>query len=150
MNAPDLLAEFSLRAGIPRLELSESGTARLVIDDTTTVDVEHAEAAGRLFLYSSLGDPPEENREAVFLRLLAANLFGYETGGAIIGYDTLRQEVLVSRALDLDSTEYKDFEAALEDLVDTVERLREELVRAGQGKEGGEPDDGLAGGMIRV
>lgn len=152
MNATDLIAEFAQRAGVPQLQLSDEGTASLVIDGRTTVNLEHDAAARRLFAYVSLGEPPAADREGYYARLLGANLFGHGTGGGTIGLDPAGNEVLLSRALDLDLVDYTAFEAALESLVDAAERLAGELSSAApapMAAGAGYPDPRLAA-MLRA
>ena len=62
MNAADLIAELSQRAGLPLLQLSDEGTASLVVDRRTTVNLEHDPVGRRLFAYISLGEPPAVDR----------------------------------------------------------------------------------------
>ena len=130
MNAADLIAELSQRAGLPLLQLSDEGTASLVVDRRTTVNLEHDPAGRRLFAYISLGEPPAAEREPFFAALLAANLFGRGTGGGAIGLDPVNQELLLSRSFDLDLVDYTAFEAALEALVDAAELLLAQRAQA--------------------
>ncbi|HSW05510.1 type III secretion system chaperone [Aquabacterium sp.] len=123
MNASDLMAEFAQRAGMSGLVLSADGTASIVVDGTTQLQLEHDAAARRLYLYTSLGEAPAAGRERYFEQLLAANLFARATGGATIGFDAANNEVLLSRALDLDLTDYAAFEDALDALVRAAEAL---------------------------
>lgn len=152
MNASDLIAEFAQRAGVPQLQLSREGTASLVIDGRTTVNLEHDAVSRRLFAYVSLGEPPAADREDYYARLLGANLFGHGTGGGTIGLDPAGNELLLSRVLDLDLVDYTAFEAALESLVDAAERLAGELASAApipMAVDPGHPDPRLAA-MLRA
>ena len=130
MNAADLIAELSQRASLPLLQLSDEGTASLVVDRRTTVNLEHDPVGRRLFAYISLGEPPAVDRESFFARLLAANLFGRGTGGGVIGLDPASPELLLSRSFDLDLVDYTAFEAALEALVDAAELLLSQFAEA--------------------
>ncbi len=128
MNATDLIAEFAQRSRLPSLSLSDEGTARIVIDETLEIDLEHDDVQRQLHLYTSLGQPPLEEREAFYARALAANLFGRATGGATLALDALRGDVLLVRSVDIDTTDITALEAALQSLVDARERLSVELL----------------------
>lgn len=123
MNAPDLLAEFASRHGLPHLALGETGTACLVFDEHGELNFEHEPAAHLLHLYLSLGAPPAGHREDFFAQLLTANLFTRETGGATLGYDPAAGEVLLTRSLDLHLTDYRSFESAVERLLAAAKRV---------------------------
>ncbi len=130
MHAADLIADFAQRSQLLSLKLSDEGTARLVIDATLTVDLEHDEARGQLHLTTNLGQPPLEEREAFYARVLAANLFGRATAGASLALDPASMEILLVRTLELESTDSTKFETALEALVHAHERLSVEIFGA--------------------
>ena len=123
MHAQDLIALLAARAGLPALKLSSDGTAALVIDDKLTLNLEHDEPAGRLLAYVPLGSLPVQDREAHAVRLLRANLFGRDTGGAVLALDG--DELLLTRTLELEHTDDTRFIAALEALVEAAQVLHE-------------------------
>ena len=127
MNATDLIALFAQRAGLPALQLSPQGTAAVQVDEQLTLNLEHDSSARRLVAYCVVGEVPASGRESLFARLLEANLFARETGGGSLGLDRERNELVLSRVLELDSTDDQAFEAALEQLVDSAIALREPL-----------------------
>lgn len=125
MHAPDLVAELAQALQLPALQLSELGTATLVVDGDTAVHLEVDGDADRLLAWISLGAPGATGREARLAQLLAANLFGADTGGGVVGYDSAQDELLLWRAFELEHTDALALEAALADLLAAARRLRD-------------------------
>ncbi|MBL9208771.1 MAG: type III secretion system chaperone [Opitutaceae bacterium] len=140
MHADHLIAEFAQQAGLPTLALSEDGTARLIIDRSLEVQIEHEATRHRLHLYTSLGGPPSEDKAAWLERLLVANFFGRDTDGATLCLDPVKQEALLVLTLELDTTTPVRFENALQSLVDAHEHLQLQLAPAHHDPTAGEPD----------
>lgn len=130
MNASDLLAELGRTLGLPDLALSGLGTASLVIDGDLTLNLEHEADAGLLVAYLSLGQAPADGRDDCFARLLAANLFGHDSGGGSIGLDRGSDELVLSRSFVLEHTDALGLEAGLAALVDAARRRRADLASA--------------------
>lgn len=94
MNADPVLQALATALAAPGLEFDAHGCARLRVDDRIDVNFERSE--GHLIhVYCTLGPLPTDRREAVFQRLLTANLFGAETGGATLAIDTEFNEVVL-------------------------------------------------------
>lgn len=125
MTAQELLQELGTTLGI-KPEFGNAGTCRLLFDDNA-VDFEAADET--LFLIAEVGSVPAEGREAVYARLLAANLFGAQTGGATLGLDQDKECVILHRALPL-PCDYPPFEAALEGFVKSLRYWKEWLALA--------------------
>ncbi len=131
MNASDLLADFSQRMGLPPIVFSNDGTARILVDDSIPIDWQHDADARQLHLMVSFGPPPDgAEREAYLLRVLTANLLGRETAGAVFSYDPGTGDIVLTRTLDLDSTDSIALEEALNALLRAVETLREAFATA--------------------
>jgi len=118
MELPALLDEFGRTAGLGRVALNDEGVCRLVLDEDLTVDVEVApeasRAAGSFFLHAVAGRLPAGDGDPGLLKeLLAANLFGRDTGGATLALDPDLGEVVLLRELGAEATDYGTFAAAL-------------------------------------
>ncbi|MBL8331473.1 MAG: type III secretion system chaperone, partial [Rubrivivax sp.] len=124
MDASSLIAELGRRIGHADFALSDLGTAALRIDGDLQLNLEHDEDERSLVLYLRLGAPPEHGREALYARLLNANLFGRGSGGGHVGLDPARDELVLSRSLALDHTDGVALEAAVAALVDAARHLR--------------------------
>lgn len=155
MDAHTLLADFARALGLDALNLSAQGTAALLVDGELTLNIEHEDDARRLLLYLSLGLPPASGREALYERLLTANLLGHGSGGGHIGFDPVRGELLLSRSLALDHTDAPALEAAAEALIGAARSLRAEVQGGGSGAAAptgaaATTDHGAPGFMLRA
>lgn len=124
MNANDLIGELAQRTGLPALRLSTEGTASLQADGATTLHIEHDAPGNRLHLYTPLGAPPSTGREACFGRLLEANLFGLQTGGGSVAFHRPSNQLLLTRTMDLESTDITALETALEQMLLAVAAVK--------------------------
>jgi hypothetical protein len=133
MDARLLIAEFAARAGLPDFPLDDRRAVRLGVDDAgLAVDFELDEAQGVLHLYTVLAFvPADADRERLFEHALGANLFGRETGGGMVGFDSAAQELLLTRQLHVAAIDHAAFESALEAFINAGERLRRVLSAAG-------------------
>lgn len=125
MDAPTLIAALGRSIGFPDFALSELGTAALQVDGRWQLNFEHDADARSLVLYLRLGPVPDRGREALYARLLAANLFGRGSGGGHVGLDEARDELLLSRTLELDATDLPALETAVAALLAAARALRE-------------------------
>jgi hypothetical protein len=94
MNTHEVIQALATALGSPDLQLDARGCARLRVDESIDINFE-ASGSHLLHVYSSLGPLPAGNREAVYERLLTANLFCSETGGATLAIDREFNEVVL-------------------------------------------------------
>ncbi len=128
MNLPDAITELGRQTGLPGLALNDSGLCRVVFDGTLTVDFE-ARQDGRTLHLCSVVAPldPAAQGEAYYETLLQANLLGIATGGAHFSVNTMDEEVLFERVLDMEALDYLGFSMAVESFVNHLEGWREKL-----------------------
>ena len=67
------------------------------------------------------------------MSLLAANLFGQETGASSLGLNTDQNEIVLFRRLGVEETDYQAFVSALEEFVNCLEELTEKAASLAQG-----------------
>ncbi len=143
MHLQDMIAELGREMGIPGLALDENGLCRLVFDTKLVVDLEASSDGKVMHVYSVVCGIPPENREAFYDSLLAANLFGQETGGAAFARDETADEILLCTRVNPDKTDFRDFVNQLEDFVNHLETWIEKLsgpARAEADKGGEKPE----------
>ena len=102
MNINELIKELGLALGLPDLQLNPEGCARLVFDGSIAINLEVDAERGCLHLHSLLGSVPREGRDALLYSMLKGNLFGNKTAGATLSIDSLREEAVLCRSLELD------------------------------------------------
>ena len=126
MNIRDVLAELGHQMGL-NVTLNDEGVCRLVFDDRFSVDVEASPDNDAVHLYSVLCPIPPENKEPFYERLLEANLFGGDTGGAWFALDGVHGEVVLNRTVKMTNTDYRDFADLLEAFVNHLEAWSDKL-----------------------
>ncbi len=72
-----------------------------------------------LELSATLGEVPEEHREAVFQKLLRGNFLGQATKRACLGLDQEGKRIVLTAAIPT-IRGYREFRDAIEDFVNTV------------------------------
>lgn len=153
MNAVSLLSELGSQMGISGLQFDDQGCARLVFDGSVTLNLEHESGSSKLQIYSVLGKVPVENKEHVFQILLEGNLFGSETGGAVLSLDPLEREIVLFRTFESDGLTGAAFAEAVGRFVDATEDWKARLANSGQSAPVGRAVPGnedVAGSMIRA
>lgn len=153
MNAVSLLSELGSQMGISGLQFDDQGCARLVFDGAVTLNLEHEPGSSKLQIYSVLGKVPVENKEHVFQILLEGNLFGAETGGAVLAVDPLEREIVLFRTLEVEGITGAAFAEVVGHFVDAVEDWTGRLATSGTTAPRSQQDhahEGLAASMIRA
>lgn len=126
MNIRDALAELGHQMGV-NVTLNEEGVCRLVFDERFLVDIEASPDQDAVHLYSVLCPIPPDDKERFYERLLEANLFGGDTGGAWFALDSAHGEVVLNRTVSMANTDYREFADALEGFVNHLEAWDDKL-----------------------
>lgn len=126
-TAHDLLAAYSRHAGVPGLQFTQHGCARLLFEEAVAIDLEIDDAQDCIQLYSVLGPVPPGNCEALYRALLEGSLFGSQTGGATLSVDAVREEVLIWRRLELAVADVTQLARMLEELAACAQVWRQKL-----------------------
>ncbi|MBL8251044.1 MAG: type III secretion system chaperone [Candidatus Competibacter sp.] len=126
MNIHDVLAELGHQMGL-NVTLNEEGVCRLVFDERFPVDIEASPDNDAVHLYSVLCPIPPEDKERFYERLLEANLFGGDTGGAWFALDGSHGEVVLNRTVSIANIDYQDFANLLEGFVNCLESWSDRL-----------------------
>ncbi len=94
MNTMEVMQALATALGTPELQLDARGCARLRVDDAIDINFE-ASGEHLVHVYCTLGSIPTGNKERVYERLLTANLFCAETGGATVAIDREFGEIVL-------------------------------------------------------
>jgi len=113
----DLLASFGKTVGIDNLTHDE-GYCCLFFDE---VVVNLEERDGILFLYTTVGQLPENGREKLYAALLNANCFYKGTQGATLGADEKAGIVMLSYQTVLSVLDDATFEKIVENFVNVAD-----------------------------
>lgn len=113
--AKELLTAYGQLTGLPTLKFEPHGCARLLFEGSIAVDLEIDRTGRCLQMYNVLGPVPTGNLETLYRRLLESNLFGTHTRGATLSIDAAKEEVLIGRRIDLESTNAAVFAELLQE-----------------------------------
>ncbi|MCB1180448.1 MAG: type III secretion system chaperone [Chlamydiia bacterium] len=105
---------------------NDDGSYSLSLDPNLQIVLRENELRG-ITLLSSLASLPENGREEYLIRAMTANLFGAETGGAVLGLDREGKVIFLSTFLG-ENLSYRDFRERLEDFVNYAESWRNETL----------------------
>jgi hypothetical protein len=144
MNAQQLLDSLASTMGLPQMPLNSDHCARIVFDGKVEVDFESDPESGELFLHCSVGALPHGGREALYRRLLEANLFGQETSRSTLAVDAGTESVVMWRADLCEELSLISFQQIVEDFVNCAEGWMAEVEQAGHGNSS-EPLAGTSG-----
>ena len=108
------------------LDANEDGSYSLRLEPDIDVTLRESSDSDIQF-YTNIAELPELNREDFLLKVMRANLFGRETGGAALGLDTEGKRVVLLDFLP-DEQNYRMFHERLEDFVNYAEAWRQETI----------------------
>ena len=150
MDLGNILKEFGQATGLGPLALDGNNLCRLVFDGNLTVDIELLPDGRRFYVHAVVGPLPGSGGPDLLRSLLGANLFGRETGGAVLALDPDLDELLLFREFDAAATDYDAFVAALEALLNALERWRKVLAAGQYERPTNQPFRPLGDMMIRA
>lgn len=101
----------------------EEGSFTLLLD-TTPITI--CEAQNGFQFSAFLGEPPQEQRELFYAKMLRGNLFGQATNGSTLGLDETGEQ-LVLRYYSPQKAIYRDFKEKLEDFINTCDFWHQEV-----------------------
>jgi hypothetical protein len=159
MDYPELVSGFAAKYGVSDIDTA-GGAAALEIDGMT-VGFFHAPETDEILVVAEIGFPPPDADGPFGGMMLKANYLGSGTGGAVICQNPETEAYAVQRSYPLTRFDVETFAQAMEELVNTAERWREVLSRAGlaedekddadEGEPGiGGPFSGGLGGFLQV
>jgi hypothetical protein len=122
-----LLAELAARTGQEGLAAEPDGVCLLVFDGGTRLYLVADPNDASLVLWSPVAAVPEAGQAEFYRRLLIANLFWQGTGGATIGLEPGQDQAILALRRPLAGLDLAGLEAAIELMVEGVERLRRGL-----------------------
>ncbi|MNV16766.1 Tir chaperone protein (CesT) [compost metagenome] len=127
-----LIARLGLELNVPDMTPDEDGYLMLQIDEQI-VHMQVDADADALILYAILHQVESDRQLEIYARLLTANTFWHETGGATLSIDAASSHVLICRSLSLRVLDEPTLETALARFTDTVNHWETWLTAANAG-----------------
>lgn len=123
--------------GVDQLELDEGGMCNLEYQGQINLSLIVPPGSGALYLSAAIGPVPPGDRTAFFERLLKLNFLLLDTNGAALALDDDAREAHLCYALDLAHFSEEAFPQLVGRMLETAQRLHDELSRpvAGPGDE---------------
>jgi hypothetical protein len=121
------IEQLSIDMGFEQaLDANEDGSYSLRLEPDIDVNLREGTDQAIMF-HSKLAELPVHNTEDFLVKVMIANLFGRETGGAALGLDNEGKKVVLMDFL-LNEENYRHFHDRLEDFVNYVEAWRQETL----------------------
>ena len=116
----NLLREFGSAIGIPDLKLDEEYRCNMMFDEVP-VSFELGDGDESVYIYSLLGQVPDDGLERFYAELLHANYLFAESGGSTLGVDSKSGNVVLLREERLESMRLSTLESVAEQFVSVAE-----------------------------
>ena len=127
----NLLREFGSAIGIPDLQLDEEYRCNMMFDEVP-VSFELGDGDESMYIYSLLGQVPDDGLEPFYAELLHANYLFAESGGSTLGVDSKSGNVVLLREERLESMRLSTLESVAEQFVSVAEALDEPVEQRGE------------------
>jgi hypothetical protein len=124
------LGEVAKQSGTP-LRLEDNGTCRIRVDGKREAVVEAHDNAGLVFLHaavqslSGVGD-----REKAYRAALSMALFGVGTGGCVLGYDEVDDQLVLSLSRSVDELDAAKFVTLFGNFIEIAGKVGDGLAEA--------------------
>ncbi|MFT5318153.1 MAG: hypothetical protein ACI8RA_001415 [Chlamydiales bacterium] len=132
----DLIDKLLIDLEMNQDEMAEE-EGRITIDLDENLSVSFSELSPKgIGMFSVLGPCPKMKQEELFTTLMTSNLFGDQTGGAIIGLDSQGKNVTMRLDIPRQLT-YSEFYGDVENFLNYVDFWQQELqehIKQSEGK----------------
>ena len=145
------LAEVRKETGIEALTPDEGGLVTVNVDGKYNLNLQFVEATGKVLCFIEVAQLPPEAPKDVYRDLLAAGLFGKETGGGYFALEPETETVVHSYFFDLDraAEDVEDFVATLEKILQLCD-IWAERIKAGPSSAGKNPPGEASDGHDKI
>jgi hypothetical protein len=136
------LAQVREATGIEAFVPNEDGLASLRVDDAYNVNFQFVEGTGHVLCFIEMTELPQDAPKAVYRDLLAAGLFGKETGGGYFALEPTTETLVYNFLFDLETaaSDVDDFIASIEKILQLCDLWNERIQRVIAGHD--RPKDG--------
>lgn len=138
MQLRDLLREHARQLGGGPLTLDSHGTCHLMVNDKHLVTLEEVDER-TFFVYSEVAALPTHDNEAIFQRLLQANLYGKATQGCVFALDAHGTHVILFKEFTTQVTDLPIYLEGFETFVHQLAYWKDLLKAPSSGTQPPEP-----------
>ncbi|MGR6874277.1 CesT family type III secretion system chaperone [Pseudomonas sp. HK3] len=115
----------------PSLTLNETGKLFLTSESGVEIVVAAVDASGHIIINSDIFKIPAENKEALFEKALAFNLYQDKTMGGSISIDPISNALCLSLSLHVEQLDSVLFQNSLQNVISVTNKLKESLENLG-------------------
>jgi len=126
MNADAILKELGNEIGLGEISFGDNNVCRIVFDEVLEVDFEKV-GGEILFVHAPVAKLPAGGCEKAYAEMLAANLFGQGTGGAVLALDDALGEIVMYLKYPVETVDYHSFKTDLEKFLNALSDWREKV-----------------------
>lgn len=151
MTAQEQLSSLGQKVGLEDLEFAPNGTCHLILADDLELTIEEVQGENTVYIYADVCPLPEGGAEALYARLLEANLFGAETGDATFAINKDTGTVMLLKRIPLSGLQAGEFQTQVQEFANWLLSWKADLVDgvpAPTGDAAGSSEGG--GAFIRV
>lgn len=121
-----MISELGKAAGLT-LEPDDTGYSSLEIDGSLVANIQYVTASDSIYIFYELGRIEEHVLAKACERLLAANLFGVETGGGVLAMHSDSHELVFSYSASAAEANTVRFQQLFENILRYAEYWKDEL-----------------------
>jgi len=150
MSAPDTLLELGQKLGIEDLSFQDNDTCQLIVGENLTVTIELIKGEEAVYLYGDICPKPASPGTALFERLMGANLFGAETGGATLALNPGTNTLVLWKKVGLDGQGGDALLTELQEFSNWLLTWQDELSGSGNAAVTENSEEPASGAFLRV
>ena len=118
---PNFIKQYGKEIGLPYLSLKNNNICSLTFDGKIKVEIIYNEKRNLCSFASPICSNPYKNKETFYKKLLIANSFGIENGGAVLSIDKKINSIILSFTFIVSTFSFELFRTVLLNFVTIAE-----------------------------
>jgi len=133
----EFVTEFCKAKGFDVPEPSEKGVFSLVVDEKSSISFENNPKEKGFFAYALIGEVPSGKQKQIFSSMMEGNLFGRDTGHAILSYHSGSNTAILFQRFELTKLDTETFIKEMDQYLYRLTYWRDKLEEAKKQKSSG-------------
>ena len=118
----NFIKNYGKEVGLPNLCLNNENICSLNFDGKINIDIKYNEKSSICPFVSPICSIPDKNKEEFYKKLLLANSFGIENGGAVLSIYKEKNSIIFSFSFIVSTFSYELFKNVLNNFTTIVEK----------------------------
>ena len=119
---PNFIRQYGKEVGLPSLSLNDKNICSLTFDGKINIEIIYNEKRSLCSFVSPICSIPNKNKETFYKKLLIANSFGIENGGAVLSIDKKINSIILSFTFIVSTFSFELFKTVLLNFVTMAEK----------------------------